>query len=294
MSVALIIKQINTIVLGKDTQVRLALACLLAQGHLLIEDLPGMGKTTLAHCLARVLGLKFERVQFTADLLPSDILGVAVFVREQGVFRFHPGPIFTQVLLADEINRALLEAMEEGQVTIEGKTRPLPTPFFVIATQNPLSQSGTHNLPESQLDRFLMRISIGYPTAQSERLLFEGVNPRQAMESMQPVINQDTLLKIQAQVRNVSASAALLDYLQRLVAATRQESIFSYGLSPRGALAWLNAAKAWAYIHERSYLIPEDLQAVTGAVLGHRLRGARHQDIAQLLKELQQRVPVLV
>ncbi|RYZ95461.1 MAG: AAA family ATPase, partial [Moraxellaceae bacterium] len=183
MSVALIIKQINTIVLGKDTQVRLALACLLAQGHLLIEDLPGMGKTTLAHCLARVLGLKFERVQFTADLLPSDILGVAVFVREQGAFRFHPGPIFTQVLLADEINRAstktqsaLLEAMEEGQVTIEGKTRPLPTPFFVIATQNPLSQSGTHNLPESQLDRFLMRISIGYPTAQSERLLFEGVN----------------------------------------------------------------------------------------------------------------------
>ncbi|HEY6530345.1 MAG TPA: AAA family ATPase, partial [Cellvibrionaceae bacterium] len=254
MSVALIIKQINTIVLGKDTQVRLALACLLAQGHLLIEDLPGMGKTTLAHCLARVLGLKFERVQFTADLLPSDILGVAVFVREQGVFRFHPGPIFTQVLLADEINRAstktqsaLLEAMEEGQVTIEGKTRPLPSPFFVIATQNPLSQSGTHNLPESQLDRFLMRISIGYPTAQSERLLFEGVNPRQAMESMQPVINQETLLKIQAQVRNVSASAALLDYLQRLVAATRQESIFSYGLSPRGAIAWLNAAKAWAY-----------------------------------------------
>jgi MoxR-like ATPase len=301
MSVALIIKQINTIVLGKDTQVRLALACLLAQGHLLIEDLPGMGKTTLAHCLARVLGLKFERVQFTADLLPSDILGVAVFVREQGAFRFHPGPIFTQVLLADEINRAstktqsaLLEAMEEGQVTIEGKTRPLPTPFFVIATQNPLSQSGTHNLPESQLDRFLMRISIGYPTVQSERLLFEGVNPRQAMESMQPVIDQNSLVKIQAQVRNVSASAALLDYLQRLVAATRQESIFSYGLSPRGALAWLNAAKAWAYIHERNYLIPEDLQAVMGAVLGHRLRGARHQDIAQLLKELQQRIPVLV
>ncbi|HMY39957.1 MAG TPA: AAA family ATPase, partial [Marinagarivorans sp.] len=269
-------------------------------GHLLIEDLPGMGKTTLAHCLAKVLGLKFERVQFTADLLPADILGVAVFAREQGVFRFHPGPIFTQVLLADEINRAstktqsaLLEAMEEGQVTVEGKTRPLPTPFFVIATQNPLSQSGTYHLPESQLDRFLMRISIGYPTAQSERMLFEGINPRQALEALQPVINREALLDLQSQVRSVTASHALLDYLQRLVAATRQEAIFSYGLSPRGALAWLNAAKAWAFIHERNYLIPEDLQAVMQAVLGHRLKGARQQDVAQLLKELQQRVPVL-
>lgn len=300
MSIPQIIKQINTIVLGKDTQVRLSLACLLAQGHLLIEDLPGMGKTTLAHCLAKVLGLKFERVQFTADLLPADILGVAVFAREQGVFRFHPGPIFTQVLLADEINRAstktqsaLLEAMEEGQVTVEGKTRPLPTPFFVIATQNPLSQSGTYHLPESQLDRFLMRISIGYPTAQSERMLFEGINPRQSLEALQPVINQETLKNLQNQVRSVTASSALLDYLQRLVAATRQEAIFSYGLSPRGALAWLNAAKAWAFIHERNYLIPEDLQAVMQAVLGHRLRGARQQDVVQLLKELQQRVPVL-
>lgn len=300
MSIPQIIQRINTIVLGKDTQVRLSLACLLAQGHLLIEDLPGMGKTTLAHCLAKVLGLKFERVQFTADLLPADILGVAVFAREQGVFRFHPGPIFTQVLLADEINRAstktqsaLLEAMEEGQVTVEGKTRPLPTPFFVIATQNPLSQSGTYHLPESQLDRFLMRISIGYPTAQAERMLFEGINPRQALESLQPVIDQETLKKLQTQVRAVTASQALLDYLQRLVAATRQEAIFSYGLSPRGALAWLNAAKAWAFIHERNYLIPEDLQAVMQAVLGHRLRGARQQDVVQLLKELQQRVPVL-
>ncbi len=300
MSIPQILKQINSIVLGKDTQVRLSLACLLAQGHLLIEDLPGMGKTTLAHCLAKVLGLKFERVQFTADLLPADILGVAVFAREQGVFRFHPGPVFTQVLLADEINRAstktqsaLLEAMEEGQVTVEGKTRPLPAPFFVIATQNPLSQSGTYNLPESQLDRFLMRISIGYPTPESERLLFEGVNPRAAMETLKPVISQEVLLGLQAQVRAVAASAALLDYLQRLVAATRQEAIFSYGLSPRGALAWLQAAKAWALIHERNYLIPEDVQAVMHAVLGHRLRGARHQDLAQLLKELQQRVPVL-
>lgn len=241
MSIPDIIKQINSIVLGKDTQVRLSLACLLAQGHLLIEDLPGMGKTTLAHCLAKVLGLKFERVQFTADLLPADILGVAVFAREQGVFRFHPGPIFTQVLLADEINRAstktqsaLLEAMEEGQVTVEGKTRPLPTPFFVIATQNPLSQSGTYNLPESQLDRFLMRISIGYPTAESERMLFEGTNPRQALETLQPVIKQDTLIQLQSQVRKVTASQALLDYLQRLVAATRQEAIFSM-VSPRAA-----------------------------------------------------------
>lgn len=300
MSIAPIINQINSILLGKDQQVRLALACLFAQGHLLIEDLPGMGKTTLAHCLAKVLGLKFERVQFTADLLPSDILGVAIFSREQGGFKFHPGPIFTQVLLADEINRAstktqsaLLEAMEEGQVTIEGKSRPLPTPFFVIATQNPLSQSGTYNLPESQLDRFLMRISIGYPDAESERQLFEGVNPRQALEKLQATIDQAALIKIQAQVRAVSASPALLDYLQRLVAATRQEAIFSYGLSPRGALAWLNAAKGWAYVHERNYLVPEDLQAVMSAVLSHRLRGARQQNMAQLLKELQQRVAVL-
>ncbi|MEY4589713.1 MAG: hypothetical protein RL497_1789, partial [Pseudomonadota bacterium] len=233
-------------------------------------------------------------------LLPADILGVAVFAREQGVFKFHPGPIFTQVLLADEINRAstktqsaLLEAMEEGQVTIEGKTRSLPTPFFVIATQNPISQSGTYNLPESQLDRFLMRISLGYPNRDSERMLFEGVNPRQLLENIQPIINQETLLKIQMDVRQVSASASLLDYFQRLVAATREESVFSYGLSPRGALAWLQAAKAWACIHERNYLIPDDIQAVMHAVLIHRLRGARHQDIALLLKELQQRVPVL-
>jgi MoxR-like ATPase len=300
MSIEPVIKQINSILLGKDQQVRLALACLFAQGHLLIEDLPGMGKTTLAHCLAKVLGLKFERVQFTADLLPSDILGVAIFSREQGGFKFHPGPIFTQVLLADEINRAstktqsaLLEAMEEGQVTIEGKTRPLPAPFFVIATQNPLSQSGTYNLPESQLDRFLMRISIGYPDAASERQLFEGVNPRRALEKLIPTINQEELIKIQSEVRAVTASPSLLDYLQRLVAATRQEAIFSYGLSPRGALAWLNAAKGWAFVHERNYLIPEDLQAVMAAVLSHRLRGARQQNMAQLIKELQQRVPVL-
>lgn len=300
MSITSIINQINSIVLGKDHQVRLALACLFAQGHLLIEDLPGMGKTTLAHCLARVLGLKFDRVQFTADLLPSDILGVAIFSREQGGFKFHPGPVFTHVLLADEINRAssktqsaLLEAMEEGQVTIEGKTRALPKPFFVIATQNPLSQSGTFNLPESQLDRFLMRISIGYPDAQSERQLFEGVNPRQALEHLKPAISQDTLIAMQASVRAVTASSALLDYLQRLVAATRQESNFSYGLSPRGALAWLHAAKGWAFVHQRNYLIPEDIQAVMHAVLAHRLRGARHQNMAQLIKELQQRVPVL-
>jgi MoxR-like ATPase len=300
MSIKPIIEQINSILLGKDHQVRLALACLFAQGHLLIEDLPGMGKTTLAHCLARVLGLKFDRVQFTADLLPSDILGVAIFSREQGGFKFHPGPIFTHVLLADEVNRAstktqsaLLEAMEEGQVTIEGKSRALPKPFFVIATQNPLTQSGTFHLPESQLDRFLMRISIGYPDAQSERQLFEGINPRQALELLRPIITQDALIALQASVRNVTASAALLDYLQRLVAATRQESHFSYGLSPRGALAWLNAAKGWAFVHDRNYLIPEDLQAVMHAVLGHRLKGARHQNMTQLIKELHQRIPVL-
>ena len=279
-----IIDQIDQVLLGKDQQVRLALACLFARGHLLIEDLPGMGKTTLAHCLAKVLGLEFERVQFTSDLLPADILGVAIFEKNEGVFKFHPGPVFTQVLLADEINRsspktqsALLEAMEEGQVTIEGKSRPLPEPFFVIATQNPLSQSGTFPLPESQLDRFLMRISLGYPSPASERLLFEGVDPRARIRAMAPLVDKDQLAAIQQQVKQVKASPALLDYVQRLVAFTRSDSQFSYGLSPRGALALVGAAKAWAHIHQRDYLIPEDVQAVLPSVVGHRVRGLGHQ-----------------
>jgi len=299
--IARIIEQIDRIVLGKDQQVRLALACLFAEGHLLIEDLPGMGKTTLAHCLAKVLGLKFERVQFTSDLLPADILGVAIFEREQGVFKFHPGPIFTQVLLADEINRsspktqsALLEAMEEAQVTIEGKSRPLPQPFFVIATQNPLTQSGTFPLPESQLDRFLMRISLGYPSPASERLLFEGVDPRGLIKQLSPLLTPEQLASIQAEVKHIKASDALLDYVQRLVAFTRTDARFSYGLSPRGALALLHAAKAWAFIHQRDYLVPEDVQTVLPSVVGHRIRGTGYQqDSSQLVKHLLDSVNVL-
>jgi len=296
-----VIDQIDQVLLGKDQQVRLALACLFARGHLLIEDLPGMGKTTLAHCLAKVLGLEFERVQFTSDLLPADILGVAIFEKNEGVFKFHPGPVFTQVLLADEINRsspktqsALLEAMEEGQVTIEGKSRPLPTPFFVIATQNPLSQSGTFPLPESQLDRFLMRISLGYPSPASERLLFEGVDPRARIRAMEPLVNKDQLATIQHQVHQVKASPALLDYVQRLVAFTRTDGQFSYGLSPRGALALVGAAKAWAYIHHRDYLIPEDVQAVLPSVVGHRVRGTGHSSQGEpLVQRLRESVDVL-
>ena len=296
-----LIHHINQILLGKDQQVKLALSCLIAEGHLLIEDLPGMGKTTLAQCLAKALGLAFERVQFTSDLLPADILGVAVFEREQGTFKFHPGPVFTQLLLADEINRsspktqsALLEAMEEGQVSIEGKSRPLPTPFFVIATQNPSSQSGTFPLPESQLDRFLMRISLGYPSAASERLLFEGVDPRAAIKTLQPLINTEQLISLQQAARQVSASPALLDYVQRLVAFTRMDNRFSCGLSPRGALALLRAAKAWALIQGREYLIPEDVQSVLGAVISHRVRGSGHdQDTSHLVKHLLNSVEVL-
>ncbi len=291
-----IINQVDQVLLGKDQQVRLALACLFAKGHLLIEDLPGMGKTTLAHCLAKVLGLNFERVQFTSDLLPADILGVAIFEKDSGAFKFHPGPVFTQVLLADEINRsspktqsALLEAMEEGQVTIEGASRPLPSPFFVIATQNPLSQSGTFPLPESQLDRFLMRISLGYPSPASERLLFEGVDPRARIRAMEPLVDESQLAAIQLQVQQVKAAPAVLDYVQRLVAFTRSDIQFSYGLSPRGALALVAAAKAWALVHGRDYLVPEDVQAVLPAVTGHRVRGSgqslQGEPLVQRLRE---------
>lgn len=296
-----IIAQVDQVLLDKDKQVRLALACLFARGHLLIEDLPGMGKTTLAHCLAKVLGLEFERVQFTSDLLPADILGVAIFDKNEGRFSFHPGPVFTQVLLADEINRsspktqsALLEAMEEGQVTVEGESRPLPSPFFVIATQNPLSQSGTFPLPESQLDRFLMRISLGYPSPAAERLLFEGVNPRARIQTLTPLLTPAQLADIQQQVQQVKTSASLLDYVQRLVAFTRQDSQFSYGLSPRGALALVGAAKAWALIHQRDYLTPEDVQAVLPAVVGHRVKGTGYSAEGEpLVQRLLDQVDVL-
>ncbi|HCL2908097.1 TPA: AAA family ATPase [Pseudomonas aeruginosa 059A] len=273
------LKAVDEILLGKDRQVRLALACLLARGHLLIEDLPGMGKTTLSHALARVLGLSFQRIQFTSDLLPGDILGTSVFDKDSGQFVFHPGPIFAELVLADEINRAtpksqsaLLEAMEEGQVTIEGATRPLPEPFFVIATQNPASQGGTFSLPESQLDRFLMRLSLGYPGRAAERSLLLGEARRDLLPRLEPLLDHAALAAFQAEVPKVRASDALVDYVLRLVEATRTQPAFALGLSPCGSLALLAAARAWALLAGRDYVIPEDVQAVLPAVAGHRLR----------------------
>ncbi len=270
---------VNRVVLGKEAQVRLALTCLLARGHLLIEDLPGMGKTTLSHALARVLGLSFQRIQFTSDLLPGDILGTSVFNKDNGQFVFHPGPIFAELVLADEINRAtpksqsaLLEAMEEGQVTIEGATRPLPQPFFVIATQNPVTQGGTFALPESQLDRFLMRLSLGYPVASAEKALLLGDARRDLLPQIQPVLDHAALAALQAEVPKIRASDALIDYVLRLVDATRTQPQFAWGLSPRASLALLAAARAWALLAGRDYVIPEDVQAVLPSVVGHRLR----------------------
>ncbi|HZJ93604.1 MAG TPA: MoxR family ATPase [Thiopseudomonas sp.] len=273
------IQAVNQVILGKEHAVQLAMACLLARGHLLIEDLPGMGKTTLSHALAQVLGLKYQRIQFTSDVLPGDILGTSVFDRETGQFIFHPGPVFTELLLADEINRAtpksqsaLLEAMEEGQVTIEGATRPLPEPFFVIATQNPVSQGGTFSLPESQLDRFLMRLSLGYPSTHAERQLLLGSSRRQLLTELKPLIERADLLSVQQQVSAVRASETLVNYILRLVEATRTHAQLEFGLSPRGSLALLAAAKAWAFLAGRDYVIPEDVQVVFSAVASHRLR----------------------
>ena len=273
------IQAVNHIILGKEQAVRLAMACLLARGHLLIEDLPGMGKTTLSHALAQVLGLSYQRIQFSSDLLPGDILGTSVFDRETGQFVFHPGPVFAELLLADEINRAtpksqsaLLEAMEEGQVTIEGETRPLPDPFFVIATQNPSSQGGTFSLPESQLDRFMMRLSLGYPSASAERQLLMGSDRKQLLSALQPLLERADLLAAQQQVNDVRASEALVSYILRLVEATRTHAQLAFGLSPRGSLALLAAAKGWAFLAGRDYVIPEDVQMVLPVVVGHRLR----------------------
>jgi len=270
--------QIGRIILGKETQIRLTLACLLARGHLLIEDLPGVGKTTLAHALAKTLGLEFQRIQFTSDLLPADILGVSIFERDSSSFKFHPGPVFSQVILADEVNRAtpkaqsaLLEAMEEHQVTTDGQTRPLPEPFFVIATQNPSHQVGTFPLPESQLDRFLMRIHLGYPDAAAERTLLEGRERRDMISDLAPALATDELMSLQRKVREVFTAPALIDYLQALVAYTRQSSEFVNGLSPRAGLFLLNAARAWAFMDGRKEVLPEDVQAILPSVAGHRL-----------------------
>lgn len=268
----------SRIILGKEHPLRLALTCLIARGHLLIEDLPGMGKTTLAHTLAKLFGLEFTRLQFTSDLLPADILGVSVFDRESGGFVFHPGPIFTQVLLADEINRAtpkaqsaLLEAMEERQVSVEGTTRPLPEPFFVIATQNPATQIGVFPLPESQLDRFLMRIELGYPDPAAERRLLSGRDPRRLLAETSPLARLEDLVAAQEAAAVVHVSDALLDYLQALLDYTRHASEWRLGLSPRAGLALLSAARAWAWLAGRDYVVPEDVQTVLPAVVTHRL-----------------------
>lgn len=274
-----LIRQAGSVILGKEPQIRLALACLLARGHLLIEDLPGVGKTTLAHLLARLLGLQFQRIQFTSDLLPADIIGVSVFDRGSGRFVFHPGPIFAQLVLADEINRAtpktqsaLLEAMEERQVSCEGMTRPLPAPFFVIATQNPSHQIGTFALPESQLDRFLMRIALGYPDRTAERELLAGADRREMIAALAPALTPEQLPALQQAVARVHVGAALIDYVQALAAYTRTSPDYQFGLSPRAALALLAAARAWAWLAGRDHALPEDIQAVLPAVAGHRLR----------------------
>ena len=272
-------KQVNQVIVGKEMQVRQALVCLLAGGHLLIEDVPGVGKTTLAHALAISLGLKFNRIQFTSDLLPADVVGISIFDREKNGFVFHPGPVFTQVLLADEINRAtpktqssLLEAMEERQVTADGTTRDLPEPFFVIATQNPTHQIGTFQLPESQLDRFLMCLSLGYPDAASERALLMGEDRRSLLKTMSMAMHPEELLAAQRAVGKIHASSALIDYVQALAQASRQNGLFAEGMSPRAAIALLQAARAWAAMEGRNHAIPEDVQAVLVPVAAHRLR----------------------
>ena len=283
--------QISTIIKGKPAQISDCIACLIAGGHLLIEDLPGVGKTTLAHALSISMGLKFSRLQFTADLMPSDLLGVSIYEREKGGFVFHPGPVFAQVLLADEINRAgpktqsaLLEAMEENQVSIDGASHALPQPFFVIATQNPSEQLGTYPLPESQLDRFLMCISLGYPDAVAERDLLMGQDSREALRALQPVMGAADLIAAQAAVRAVHAAPALLDYLQALIAATRSGAWFNEGLSPRAGLGVLRAARARALLDGRDFVSPDDVQAILPQTIAHRLqprsgsgRGPREQ-----------------
>ena len=297
------VTEISSVLFGKEEQIRLALTCIFSQGHLLIEDLPGMGKTTLAHAMARVLGLDYQRLQFTSDMLPADILGVTIFDPQTSSFQFHPGPVFTQLLLADEVNRttpktqsALLEAMEERRVSLDGQTHDLPQPFFVIATQNPVTQHGTFPLPESQLDRFLMRIELGYPDSRAERELLQGGDPRNRLDEIRPLISATELREISQACAGVKVSDSIIDYLQRITEYSRQAPEFSYGISPRGALALLGACRSWAYIDGRDYVIPEDLQQLVGPVLGHRLRAA--EDIGgfgseALIRQLLNRVDVV-
>ena len=292
--------QVNTLVLGKPLEVRLAFVALLAGGHLLIEDLPGLGKTTLAHALAATLGLGFQRVQFTSDLLPADVVGVSIYDTGNRGFEFHPGPVFTNILLADEINRApprtqsaLLEAMAEHQVTIDGTTRPLPAPFFVIATQNPVDLSGTYPLPDSQLDRFLLRLSMGYPSADAERALLTGEDRRALIALAKPLLDEAEVLSLQQAVSNVHASEALIGYVQALLARSRQHPGVRIGLSPRAGLALLRAARAHALLLGRGHALPEDVQALFLPLAAHRLVGDGDAgDGAQLAKSVLLAVPV--
>ncbi|MBF0100462.1 MAG: MoxR family ATPase [Desulfobacterales bacterium] len=285
-----ILKTINGIVLGKEDQIRLALTCIFAKGHLLIEDVPGIGKTTLAKTLAKCLGLQFKRVQFTSDMLPGDILGTSIFDSQTSTFVFHPGPIFTQVLLADEINRAtpktqsaLLEAMEEHQVTTEGNTRILSSPFFVIATQNPLEHAGTFPLPESQLDRFLMCIELGYPKREAENQLLKGENPQDLLEQLNASMTAEDVLVFQERVARIHCSDSLVEYIQDIMEFTRRSSHFYMGLSPRAGLALLRASRSCAYLNNRDYVLPEDVQKVMPWVLGHRLKSRK--DFSQFGRE---------
>ncbi|EDN66747.1 methanol dehydrogenase regulatory protein MoxR [Beggiatoa sp. PS] len=295
-----IVNQISQVILGKELQIRLVLTCLMARGHVLIEDVPGVGKTTLAHVLARVLGLSFQRIQFTSDLLPADIIGVSIYDKEVGQFKFHLGPIFAQMILADEVNRAtpktqsaLLEAMEEHQVTVEGETRRLPAPFFVLATQNPLHQIGTFPLPESQLDRFMMRLELGYPNHQTERALLKGRDRREMIADLPSMITTKEIVDIQKTVPQVKVSEALLDYLQAILEFSRQSSRYRVGLSPRAGLAVIHSAQAWALIQGRDYVVPDDVQIVLPGVIGHRLVTMLEQENTQaLVAQLIEDVPI--
>lgn len=293
--------RVNEVIIGRDRPIRLALACLLARGHLLIEDVPGVGKTTLAQALATALGLGFVRIQFTSDLLPADVIGVSIYDAQQGKFQFHSGPVFSHLVLADEINRAtpkaqsaLLEAMEERQVTAEGRTYPLPKPFFVVATQNPRHQIGTFPLPESQLDRFLMRIRIGYPDSRSERLLLQGQDRREILDTLQPALDARTLVALQQQCQQVHCSAGLIDYVQALLEASRNSTTLRHGLSPRAGIALTRAARAWSYMAGRTMVLPEDIQSVAQSVLSHRLQGEESQNshAKDLARQLIQSVPI--
>lgn len=274
-----VVARAGEVILGKEQVLRLAVACMAARGHLLIEDVPGVGKTLLAQALARLVGLDFQRVQFTSDLLPADILGISVYERDSGAFRFHPGPIFAQLVLADEVNRAtpktqsaLLEAMEEYQVTQDGETRPLPAPFFVVATQNPVRQVGTFPLPESQLDRFLMRIEIGYPDQETERTLLKGRDRREHLKDLEPCMSPGDLIRAQDQVPDVHVADPLVAYVQAIVGYTRSAPHFELGMSPRAGISLLRAAQAWAFMEGRAHVVPEDVQAVLPGVVSHRLR----------------------